>query len=67
MKKPKQTRELAGKNDTEFSSTLTPDINGGRKSVPHAGRFDRERGGKTDNGKVPARDVEDAVPYALTS
>ena len=51
MKKPTQTRELAGKNDTEFSSTLTPDINGGRKSVPHAGRFDRERGEK---GKAPS-------------
>jgi hypothetical protein len=34
-------RELAGKNDTEFSSCVTPDIGGGRRSLPHPVRFPR--------------------------
>jgi hypothetical protein len=39
MKKQKLDRELARKNDTEFSSEITPNINGGTKSVSHANRW----------------------------
>lgn len=43
MKKTKQTIQLTRKNDTEFASALTPDVNGGRKSRAHPDRFPDDR------------------------
>ncbi|MGM9593591.1 MAG: hypothetical protein ACI3U8_04495 [Candidatus Onthomonas sp.] len=43
LKKAKQPRESGRKNDTEFASSITPDIGGGRRSLPHRQRFAPEQ------------------------
>lgn len=39
MKKPKQTKTMGRKNETEFASSITPDIGGGQRSKPHSDRL----------------------------
>ena len=69
MKKPKQVKKLAGKNDTEFSSGLTPDINGGRRSCSHPDRFPDDRNRADDiphlGSKGGATYAGDMAPLAL--
>lgn len=43
MKKPKQPQNTVKKDDTEFASSITPEINGGRRSRSHQDRFPPDR------------------------